>query len=165
MTGPRGSGKTRWLQLQIHEAAEREPGARCPAVLAEEGRTRMEGFAQRTPGVSVRRILLPCTCCAALADLPGAVRALVASERPNRIFVEVPAVAAAGLLAEFDRELGWQRELTVCLDRSWDMARREHALSPFQAELLERADRVVPNPAGSEPRPDLRAAAGPPLFP
>jgi len=74
-------------------------------------------------------------------------------------------LAAAGLMAEFDRELAWPRELTVCLDRSWDMARREHALSPFQAVLLERADTLVPSFAGGETRPDLRAMAGPPLFP
>jgi G3E family GTPase len=158
VTGPRGAGKTRWLQLQIHHLAEKQPGTRCTVLLAEEGRTRMEGFAQDTPGVTVRRLLLPCTCCPALADLPGALRALVAAVRPDWLFVEVPALAAAGLVAEFARACGWPRELVVCLDRAWATARREHGLSPFQMVLLELADRVVSNPAGGGiPRgPDAR---------
>jgi G3E family GTPase len=159
VTGPRRAGKTRWLQLQIHDLSEKQSGARCAVLLAEEGRTRMDGFAQDTPGVTVRRLLLPCTCCPALADLPGALRALVAAVRPDWLFVEVPALAAAGLAAEFDRVLGWPRELVVCLDRAWATARREHGLSPFQMILLELADRVVSNPPprgiprGPEARP------------
>jgi G3E family GTPase len=161
VTGPRGVGKTRWLQLQIHDLSEKQPGARCAVLLAEEGRTRMEGFVQNTPGVTVRRLLLPCICCPALADLPGALRALVAAARPDWLFVEVPALAAAGLVAEFARVLGWPRELVVCLDQAWATARREHGLSPFQMVLLELADRVVSNPtAGGIPRgPDQPAAA------
>jgi G3E family GTPase len=161
VTGPRGAGKTRWLQLKIHDLAEKQPGARCAVLLAEEGRTRMEKFAQDSPGVAVRRLLLPCTCCPALAELPGALRALVAAVRPDWVFVEVPALAAAGLVAEFDRVLGWPRELVVCLDRAWATAQREHASSPFQMVLLELADRVVSNPtAGGIPRgPDQPAAA------
>jgi hypothetical protein len=161
VTGPRGSGKTRWMQLRIRELAQKPPGARCAVLLAEEGRTRMERFAQGTPGVSVRRLLLPCTCCAALADLPGALCALVASVRPNWVFIEVPALAAAGLLAEFDRNLGWPRELAVCLDRAWETARLEHALSPFHMGLLERADQVLTNAGGGESAPSTTAIAGP----
>jgi hypothetical protein len=158
VTGPRRADKTRWLQLQIHDLAEKQSGARCAVLLAEEGRTRMEGFAQDTLGVTVRRLLLPCTCCPALAALPGALRALVAAVRPDWFFVEVPAMAAAGLVAEFDRVLGWPRELVVCLGRTWATAQREHALSPFQMVLLELADRIVSNPAwGGIPRgPDAR---------
>jgi G3E family GTPase len=153
VTGPRGAGKTRELQLQVHDLAEQQPGARCAVLLAEEGRTRMEGFAQGTPGVAVRRLLLPCTCCPALADLPGALRALVAAARPDWLFAEVPALAAAGLVAEFARACGWPRELVVCLDRVWATHQREHASSPFQMVLLELADRVVSNPArGGIPR-------------
>jgi G3E family GTPase len=161
VTGPRRAGKTRWLQLQIHDLSEKQPGARCAVLLAEEGRTRMDGFAQNTPGVTVRRLLLPCICCPALADLPGALCALVAAARPDWLFVEVPALAAAGLVAEFDRACGWPRKLVVCLDRVWATARREHALSLFQMVLLELADRVVSNPAGGGiPRgPDQPAAA------
>jgi hypothetical protein len=135
VTGPRGAGKTREPQLQIHDLAEQQPGARCAVLLAEEGRTRMEGFAQGTPGVAVRRLLLPCTCC--------------------------PALAAAGLVAEFERACGWPRELVVCLDRVWATHQREHASSPFQMVLLELADRVVLKPAGGGiPRgPDQPAAA------
>jgi G3E family GTPase len=156
VTGPRGAGKTRWLQAQIRGLGP--PGARAAVLLAEEGRTRMESFAGDTPGVTVHRLLLPCLCCAGLADLPGALRRLVAAARPDRAFLEVPALAAAALVAEFDRELGWPRELAVCLDRAWARASQDHALSPFQAALLEAADRVVPAPPGSgdAPEPSLR---------
>lgn len=147
VTGPRGAGKTRWLQLQIHDLAERQPGTRCAVLLAEEGRTRMAGFAQTTSGVTVRRLLLPCICCPALADLPGALRTLVAAAQPDWLFIEVPALAAAGLAADCDRALGWPREMVVCLDQAWTTHQREHALSPFQMVLLELADRVVSNPA------------------
>jgi hypothetical protein len=65
----------------------------------------------------------------------------------------VPALAAAGLVAEFERACGWPRELVVCLDRVWATHQREHASSPFQMVLLELADRVVSNPArGGIPR-------------
>jgi hypothetical protein len=152
VTGPRGAGKTRWLQLQIKGLAGRQPGARCAVLLAEDGRTRMEAFAQGAPEVGVRRLLLPCPCCPALAELPAALRELVAAARPDWVFLEVPAIAAAGLLAEFDRAFGWARELAVCLDRAWAAAIRENALSPFQMALLGLADRVVPvPPVGREP--------------
>jgi hypothetical protein len=42
----------------------------------------------------------------ALADLPGALCTLVAAVRPAWLFVESPALAAAGLAADFDRALG-----------------------------------------------------------
>jgi G3E family GTPase len=157
VTGPRGAGKTRWLQLQIHDLAEKQLGARSAVLLAEEGRTRMEKFAQDTAGVAVRRLLLPCTCCPGLADLPGALRELVAAVRPDWLFVEVPALAAAGLVANFDRALGWPRQLVVCLDRAWTTARREHGLSPFQMVLFELADRLVSNPAQGGPHCDTAA--------
>ena len=147
VTGPRGAGKTRWLQRQIHDLAEKQPGTGCAVLLAEEGRTRMELFAKNIPGVTVRRLHLPCPCCPARADLPGALRALVAV-RPDWLFVEVPALAAAGLAADFDRALGWPRELVVCLDQVWATHQREHALPPFQMVLLEIADRIVSNPRG-----------------
>jgi hypothetical protein len=87
--------------------------------------------------------------------------------RPDWLFVEVPALAAAGLAADFDRALGWPRELVVCLDQVWATHQREHALPPFQMVLLEIADRIVSNPAAggitrgltSRPgRPDQPAA-------
>lgn len=117
VTGPRGAGKTRWLRRQIHDLAESQPGTHCVILLAEEGRTRMEGFARDTP-VTLGRLPLPCICCPSLADLPGTLRALVAAGSADSLFVEVPAMAAAGLLAEFDGVLGWPRELVVCLDRA-----------------------------------------------
>ncbi|MDD2762842.1 MAG: GTP-binding protein [Opitutaceae bacterium] len=148
VTGPRGAGKTRWLQQQIQDLREKQPDVRCAVLLGEEGRTRMDRFAQDTPGVSVRQFIQPCLCCPALADLPGMLRALAAMIRPDWFFVEVPAITAAGLVAEFDRVLGWPRELVVCLDRAWAAARSEQGLSLFQMVLLELADRVVTDPAG-----------------
>ncbi|MFA5056739.1 MAG: GTP-binding protein [Opitutaceae bacterium] len=148
VTGPRGAGKTRWLQQQIQDLREQQPDVRCVVLLGEEGRARMDRFAQDTPGVSVRQFIQPCLCCPALADLPGMLRALVAMLRPDWCFVEVPAITAAGLVAEFDRVLGWPRELVVCLDRAWAAARNEQGLSLFQMVLLELADRIVANPAG-----------------
>jgi G3E family GTPase len=147
VTGPRGAGKTRWVQLRIRDLAEKQPGTRCAVLLTEEGRMRMEGFAHDAPGVAVRRLFVPCICCPSLADLPGTLRALVAEVCPDWLFVEVAALAAAGQLAEFDRACGWPREVVVCLDRAWTTARCEHALSPFQMVMLELADLVVPNPA------------------
>jgi|GEM_PF-5427044 hypothetical protein len=70
-------------------------------------------------------------------------------------------MAATGLVGEFDRVLGWPRELVVCLDRAWATAQREHALSPFQIVLLELADHIVSHPPvggiphSLEARPDL----------
>ena len=92
------------------------------------------------------------TCCLAhaapaLADLPGALREMLEAVRPGWVFVEAPALAAAGFMAEFDRVFGWPRELAVCLDPGWTAALREDALSPFQLALLQLADRVVPNAA------------------
>lgn len=154
VTGPRGAGKTRWLQAQIRRLGAGTPGARAAVLLAEEGRTRLEAFAADTPGVTVHRLLLPCICCPGRADLPGELRRLVAAARPDWVFLEVPALAAAALVAEFDRQLGWPRELTVCLDRAWSRASEAHALSPFLAALLEGADRVVPAPPGGGEAPE-----------
>ena len=163
VTGPRGAGKTRWLQQQIREIAVNQPDSRCAVLLAEEGRTRMEKFAKDTPGVTVRRLLLPCICCPILADLPGALRALVAAASAGSLFVEMPAMAAAGLVAEFDRVLSWPRELVVCLDRAWVKALLEQDLSPFQMVLLELADRVVASPTpGGVHCASMRSAASAP---
>ena len=164
VTGPRGAGKTRWLQLQIRDLAREHPGAACGVLLAEEGRTRMERFSQEVPGVSVRRLLLPCMCCPGLADLPGALREMVAAVRPGWIFLEVPALAAAAFMAEFDRVLGWPRELAVCLDPGWTMALRDDSLSPFQSALLGLADRVVPSFRPADPHRGIPGAAGPTTF-
>lgn len=146
VTGPPGAGKTRWLRAQIRDAITDKPGARCTVLLSEEGRTRWERFAQSTPGLSVRRLALPCPCCPALADLPGAVHALLVAARPDWLFFEVPALAAKGILADFDRTFGWPRGVVVCLDQAWTRALQDQRLLPFHLAMLELADRVVPYP-------------------
>lgn len=157
VTGSCGAGKTRWLQSHSKNLLERSPAMRCAVPLAEEGRTRLQRLALDTPGVMVRMLLLPCPCCPALADLPVALRALVVAVYLDWIFVEVPTIAAANLVAEFDHSLGWQRELVVCLDRTLATARREHGLSPFQMVLVELADRLVSNPAAGGTHCDTAA--------
>ena len=158
VTGPRGAGKTRWLQRRIRERVESRPDARIAVVLAEEGRTRMEAFVREVPGVSVRRLLLPCTCCLALADLPGTLRETVEAVRPGWLFLEVPALVAAGLVAEFDRVLGWPREVAVCLDAGWGAALRDDSMSPFETAIIGLADCVVPSrPQGERLRADTGA--------
>jgi G3E family GTPase len=107
----------------------------------------MEGFCRENPGVSVRRLALPCMCCPGLADLSGAVRDLMEAATPDWIFVEAPALAAAGLLADFDRGHGLPRLLYVCLDPGWTLALRDDALAPFQLALIDLADLVIPNPS------------------
>jgi len=160
VTGPRGAGKTRWVQRQVRGVIDEHPGAHCAILLAEEGRTRMERFCKETPGVSVRRLLLPCMCCPGLADLSGVLRGLVAAVRPGWLFVEVPALAAAGLLAEFDRVVGWPRKLDVCLDSGWTLALRDSSLAPFQLALLGLADLVIPDTSSVESRQSDSGAAG-----
>jgi hypothetical protein len=156
VAGPRGAGKTRWLQARVRELVAERPGMRCGVVLAEEGHTRMERFSQEIPGVEVRRVFLPCPCCPARAGLPEIVRRLAAEAGAAWIFVETPATAAIGLLGEFDRELGWSRRLVVCLDERWQRARLRTEGPPFLAALLERADTIVP----PRPRPGTAAAGG-----
>lgn len=152
VTGPRGAGKTRWLQTRILEQVAAQPGSRCGVVLAEDGHTRMEQFAHEVPEVAVRRVLLPCPCCPARAFLPDTVRDLARDTGATCIFVETPATAAAGLLREFDRELGWAREIVLCLDAKWEQLRHRPDLPPFLTTLLEQTDTIV-TPATPEPRP------------
>jgi hypothetical protein len=147
VTGPRGAGKTRWMQERIRALRAEQPEGRCGVVLAEEGRTRMERFAQEPPGVAVRRVFLPCLCCPALADLTGGLRQLVADARTDWLFLEVPSIAAAGLLAEFDRAIGWPRQLVVCQGAASAEAPRRPDPAPFFSNLLDLADSVVPGPA------------------
>jgi hypothetical protein len=137
-------------------------GLRCAVLLAEEGHTCMVR-ARNTTSVTVRRFPLPCTCRPALADLPGALRALTATVRPDWLFIEVPALAASGLLGEFDRALSWQREVVVCLDRAWASALQEQSLSPFHLALLELADHVVASqmPGGAHQALMLTGTAAP----
>jgi len=152
VTGPRGAGKTRWVQRQVRGVIGEHSGSHCAILLAEEGRTRMERFCKETPGVSVRRLLLPCMCCPGLADLSGVLKEFVAEVQPGWLFVEVPALAAAGLLAEFDRVVGWPRKLDVCLDAGWTLALRDNSLAPFQLALLGLANLVIPDNSSVESR-------------
>jgi hypothetical protein len=148
VTGPCGAGKSRWLQERIRALRVEQPEARFGVVIAEEGRTRWERFAQETPGVAVRRVFLPCPCCPALADLPGAVNQLIAETGAAHLFLELPAVAAAGLLAEFDRTAGWPRQVVVCKSAAWADAGRRGVYSPFYGALLTLADTVIEPPTG-----------------
>jgi hypothetical protein len=145
VTGPRG--RSRWLEERIAEIHAQRADARCAVLLADEGLTRTERFAGSPASVAVKCLFMPCLCCPGAADLPGAIRRLAAATRAEWVFVELPALAAAGLLAEFDRKVGWPREVVVSLNREWAAARRAQTLSVFQSRLLELADRVVERPA------------------
>lgn len=155
MVGPRGAGKTRWIQHQVRQLAAGGSDLRAAVILAEDGHTRMERFAHDHPGLAVRRLLLPCPCCPALAQLPMTVRELVASSGAGWLFVETPATAASGLLAEFDRDPAWPRRVVLCLDAKWARLCERPDRPFFLSALLDRADAVVPPgdalPAG---RPD-----------
>lgn len=155
VTGPRGAGKTRWVQERIRRLVAATPALRCGVLVAEEGRTRFERFARTIPGLVVRRVLLPCPCCPAQAFLPETVRALIAETGAELVFLELPAVAAAGLLGEFDRELGWPREVVLAFDERWERLRREGDAPPFLAALAGSADRILgPAPATARPAAD-----------
>jgi hypothetical protein len=145
--GPRGAGKTQWVQERIRGLCAEQPEVRCGVVLAEEGRTRMERFAQEPPGVAVRRVNLPCPCCPALADLPGALHQLVADARTDWLSLELPAIAAVALLAELDRAIGWPRQVVVCQGAAWVHVQRRHDPPPFFTSLLNLANTVVSEPA------------------
>jgi Ni2+-binding GTPase involved in maturation of urease and hydrogenase len=143
VAGPRGAGKTRWIQERILALVAAQPGIRCAVVLAEDGHTRMERFAHDVPGLAVRRVLMPCPCCPARACLPETIRELQDGTGIDWLFVETPATAAAGLLGEFDRALGWSREVVLCLDEKWENLSHRPDRPPFLSALLERADRVM----------------------
>lgn len=163
VAGPRGSGKTRWLQDRLRQLVQEQPGIRCAVVLAEDGRTRMERFAHEVPGVAVRRVLLPCPCCPALAHLPTTVQDVVRETGAAWVFIEVPATAAAGLLGEFDREIGWAREVVVCLTPRWDDLRHKADAPVFLSALIERATSLVVTspPTGAPAFPGLHSAGTP----
>jgi hypothetical protein len=172
VTGPRGAGTTRWVDECVGRLMERQSGNRCGVLLADQSPVRKDTACADKPGVVVRGCFLPCTCCPSAADLSAAVHGLVQANQPNWIFIEIPVIAAPGLIAEFDRMVRWPRSLVVCLTPAWARARRMGSLSPFQLLLLETADvsisndeeataamaRVLPtgdiarNPPGSRPR-------------
>jgi hypothetical protein len=145
VTGPRGAGKTRWLQECIRRVIAGRPAARCAVLLAEEGRTRMESFCAGTPGMILEKLHLPCLCCPEAADLPKAVESLIAKGGAGWLFLELPVMAAPGLLAEFDRQLGCARAVILRLTPAWAKMLQSGMLSPFQSGMLGVADAVITN--------------------
>lgn len=139
-----------------------ESAVKCAVLAPEETAAAMERFARGAPWVSVRRLAVPCLCCPAAAGLPGLVRTLAEEGGPGRLFVDLPVLAAASLLAEFDALVRWPREVVVCLDAGWTEARRAEALSYFQFRLLAAADRVIDCP---DSRRDVRCGRIPILAP
>ncbi len=133
-------------------------------VLAEDGHTRMERFVREVPGVAVRRVLLPCPCCPARAFLPDALRQLVGAPGIDRVFVESPATAAAGLLGEFDRDLGWAREVVLCLDAKWEWLRHRPDLPPFLTALLAQTNLLVPPSTATLRPPESSVVPAPNLI-
>lgn len=146
VTGPTGNGRLRWLDDSIRRIQTGHPGRRCALLLAETGVAGAKRFAGRAPELEVHCLALPCLCCPALADLPGAARRLAEASGAGWLFIEVPALPAAGLIAEFDHRLGWPREVVVWLNRGWARDRAAHALSVFQLNLIGLADRVIEEP-------------------
>lgn len=147
LTGPRSPGKARWLDERIASIHARNPNARCAVLLADERLTRTNRFADASPKVDVRCLFMPCLCCPGAADLPRVARAFAGASRAEWLFIELPVLPAASLIAEFDRVVGWPREVAVWLNRDWSRARRAQTLSVFQARLLALADHVVEEPA------------------
>lgn len=145
VTGPRGAGTTQWVDECVGRLIQRHPTNRCGVLLADQSPVCKDTACAHQPGVIVRGCFLPCTCCPAAADLPAAVHGLVAANQPNWIFIEIPVIAAPGLIAEFDRMVRWPRSLIVCLTPAWARARRMGSLSPFQSLLLETADVTISN--------------------
>lgn len=143
VTGPRGAGKTRWLQQCIRKVLAERPGVRCAILLAEEGRTRMEAFCADLPDVSLRKLFLPCLCCPGASDLSGAVGGLVEETGADWLFLELPVIAAPGLLAEFDRQVGMPRTVVMRVTPDWVRALEAGILSPFQSGMFDSADAVI----------------------
>lgn len=146
----------------MNERRASAPAAAGAVLLAETGFAGARQFAKRVPGVEVRWLALPCQCCPWLADLPRVARSCAETSGATWLVIDVPPLAASGLLAEFDRVLGWPRDVVVWLNAEWARARREDKLSPFQANLLALSGRVVEETAPAVPSgPD---PAAPELF-
>jgi hypothetical protein len=156
VSGPRDSGKTRYILECLRKIAGTSHASEgtVAVLLAEEGRTRAESLSAAFPGLILRRLFLPCQCCPELARLPAALRAIRdANPRLERVFIEVPDVAALRFLEEFDEVIGWPRTLVTCLSAAWFKARRLEMLSPFQHALIERADMLLePDQSGTTQR-------------
>ena len=119
VTGTLGAGTTLWVDECVGRLMERNPGNRCGVLLADQSPVRKDTACADKPGVVVRGCFLPCTCCPSAADLLAAVHGLVQANQPNWIFIEIPVIAAPGLIAEFDRMVRWPRSLVVGLTPAW----------------------------------------------
>lgn len=161
ITGPRGAGKTRWLQARLRALREARPGVRCAVLSLEDGRAQLEEFSRSAPGVTLGKLVLPCLCCPAAAGLPAAAAEMVRATGAEHLFIEAPAMAAAGLLQEFDQTLAWPREVVLCLDAKWAALRNRTDLPYFLAHLLTLAEVVV----APEPRAAGQAGPAPPETP
>ncbi|WP_146180147.1 hypothetical protein [Opitutus sp. ER46] len=146
LTGTARSGKARWLVDEIRRVQAERPGTRCAVLSAELSPADLKQIAQALPEVALHRLFLPCLCCPGAANLPGEAVKLIESARADWLVVELPVVAATGLLAELTAALHWPREFVVCLDPAWAAARAADTLPPFHALLLQSADRVVSVP-------------------
>jgi hypothetical protein len=149
VTGPAGPARARWLEEQVARVVHRAASParpRCGILLLDEGLTRTKRFADAEPAIPVRCLFMPCLCCPGMADLPRVARRFAEENQIEVLFIEVPPLAAAGLIGEFDHVLRWRREVVVCLNRDWDRARRSNTLSSFQTRLLLLADQVVAQP-------------------
>lgn len=151
VTGSSGPARLRWLEAHVATIRAAQPNARGAVLLADATFHVARQFAARVPGIDVQWLAMPCQCCPWLADLPRVARKFADVNRAEWIVIDVPPLAAAGLLAEFDRVLGWPRDVVVWLNREWSRARTADTLSPFQANLLALASRVVEEPPGEPP--------------
>lgn len=158
VTGPPSPARSRWLAARVCETA-RLPGVRCAVLLADERPIGAGRFAEPDTAVEVRLVGMPCPCCARAADLPGVAQAFARETGASRLFIEVPAVAAHGLIAEFDAVLGWPRDVVVCLSSGWSRGREEQTLSMFQIQLLALATRIVEPAACTSGLPGPAVAA------
>ncbi len=143
VTGPSASAKVRWLQRIIRETLFARRTERCALLTSDETGAAMERFAEAEPRMFVRRIELSCLCCPGRTDLARALRDFAEECAADLILVELPLLAAATQIAEFDALWTNPRELVVCLDDAWATARRAESLSFFQFRLLGAADRVI----------------------
>lgn len=143
VTGPDAVGVARWLAGEL--ATARSEGT-CAVLACREVMAALAHATDLETAI-VRELRLPCMCCPALANFPAQVDACAQESGAGRLFVALPVLAAAGLVAEFDARTRRPREFVLCLDAAWTAARREDALSYFQFSLISAADRVVEAPA------------------
>lgn len=146
VTGPRNSGKTRYILGALRKIAmtSRTPEGTVCALLAEDGRTRSENLTAALAGLILRKLFFPCQCCPELARLPANLRAIAAANpRLEHVFIEIPDVAALRIIEEFDSVMGWPRSVVACINPAWAKARRLGMLSPFQSALLDMAGEII----------------------